>query len=220
MCPGHLLSHSSEEALRVEETRHPEDIGAGSEDPLGELTIALYKFCEPEAQCRGFPGHLQNDRCLLFNTIQSYKWCTVRANSAWVCTHSYVPFSTFLVPWHHTYSPKHLANSKRNKEQVNTCSTTWYIESSVCHSAHTSLMMMVPSMASCRSCRVVLTMVMTRCIRSISWRRKMFMEDSAPIFCSRAFTYGICMVVGGEDQNDVARVVWSIRKSYIWAPIL
>ena len=62
----------------------------------------------------------------------------------------------------------------------------------------TSLMMMVPSMASCRSCRVVLTMVITRCIRSISWRRKIFMEDSAPISWSRAFTCGSVWGCGGK----------------------
>ena len=56
-----------------------------------------------------------------------------------------------------------------------------------CH--HTSLMMMVPSMASCRSCRVFLTIVITLCMRSISCLRKIFIGAMAPIFCSLAFTY-------------------------------
>ena len=52
----------------------------------------------------------------------------------------------------------------------------------------TSLMMMVPSMASLRSSRVQRTRVRTRCMRSISCRRKIVMEDKELIFCRRAFT--------------------------------
>lgn len=51
-----------------------------------------------------------------------------------------------------------------------------------------SLMMMVPSMASLRSDRVVRTKLMTLCILSISWRRKMLMGCSMPIFLSLSLT--------------------------------
>lgn len=51
-----------------------------------------------------------------------------------------------------------------------------------------SLMMMVPSMASLRSVKVLRTSTMTRCIRSISWRRKMFMGCRGPIFFRRSLT--------------------------------
>ena len=53
----------------------------------------------------------------------------------------------------------------------------------------TSLIMMVPSMASFRSVSVCRTAVITLCIRSISCLKKIFMGDSAPIFCSLAFTW-------------------------------
>ena len=51
-----------------------------------------------------------------------------------------------------------------------------------------SLMMMVPSIASLRSDRVVRTRVMTFCILSISWRRKMLIGWSMPIFLSLSLT--------------------------------
>ena len=47
-----------------------------------------------------------------------------------------------------------------------------------------SLMMIVPSIASLRSLKVKRTMLMTRCMRSISCRRKMFIGDRDPIFWS------------------------------------
>ena len=53
----------------------------------------------------------------------------------------------------------------------------------------TSLIMMVPSMASFRSVSVCRTAVITLCIRSISCLKKIFMGDSAPIFCNLAFTW-------------------------------
>ena len=53
----------------------------------------------------------------------------------------------------------------------------------------TSLIMMVPSMASFRSVSVWRTAVITLCIRSISCLKKIFMGDSAPIFCNLAFTW-------------------------------
>ena len=49
-------------------------------------------------------------------------------------------------------------------------------------------MMMVPSMASFRSFSVVRTSVMTRCMRSISWRRKIFNGCRAPILRRRSLT--------------------------------
>lgn len=53
---------------------------------------------------------------------------------------------------------------------------------------NTSLIIIVPSIASFKSVRVCRTKVITRCIRSISCLKKMFMEARAPIFCSRALT--------------------------------
>ena len=52
-----------------------------------------------------------------------------------------------------------------------------------------SLMMMVPSIASLRSVKVFRTRTMTLCIRSISWRRKMFMGWKGPIFWRRSLTW-------------------------------
>ena len=46
----------------------------------------------------------------------------------------------------------------------------------------TSLIIMVPSMASLRSVNVCRTKLITRCMRSISCLRKMFMDARAPIF--------------------------------------
>ena len=74
----------------------------------------------------------------------------------------------------------------------------------------TSLMMMVPSMASCRSCRVLRTLEITRCIRSISWRKKMLMGAMAPIFASLVFTWrgerkgGRQSPVAGEERRERA----------------
>ena len=47
---GHFLPHGRQESLRVEETCHPEDVGTSSEEPLGELSVPVHQFCEPEAQ--------------------------------------------------------------------------------------------------------------------------------------------------------------------------
>ena len=52
----------------------------------------------------------------------------------------------------------------------------------------TSFMMMVPSMASLRSVRSMRTTLMTFCMRSISWRRKMFRGWRIPILFRRSFT--------------------------------
>lgn len=43
-----LLSHSSEEALRVEEACHPEHIRATVENPCGELAVSFQELREPE----------------------------------------------------------------------------------------------------------------------------------------------------------------------------
>ena len=72
----------------------------------------------------------------------------------------------------------------------------------------TSLMMMVPSMASCRSCRVLRTLEITRCIRSISWRRKMLMGAMAPIFASLAFTWK----GGREGGREGDSHWWQVRR--------
>ena len=45
-----FLSHSSEEALRVEEASHPEHIRATIENPSGELTVSFQELREPEPQ--------------------------------------------------------------------------------------------------------------------------------------------------------------------------
>ena len=55
---GDLLPHGSEEALRVEETSHPEHVGSPSEDPSMELGIPLQKFSKPEPKSGGLPRHL------------------------------------------------------------------------------------------------------------------------------------------------------------------
>ena len=52
----------------------------------------------------------------------------------------------------------------------------------------TSLIIMVPSIASLRSVSVCLTALITRCMRSISCRKKIFIGERAPIFCSLALT--------------------------------
>ena len=58
MSSGDLLPHGSEEALRVEETSHPEHVGSPSEDPSMELGIPLQKFSKPEPKSGGLPRHL------------------------------------------------------------------------------------------------------------------------------------------------------------------
>ena len=91
---------------------------------------------------------------------------------------------------------------KRTEETSPTCSERWKAStitamgprhvnlSTICFvfDQLTSLMMIVPSMASLRSTRVFLTRVMTRCMRSISCRRKMFIGARWPILCRRALT--------------------------------
>ena len=87
----------------------------------------------------------------------------------------------------------------------------------------TSLIIMVPSIASFKSVRVCRTKVITRCIRSISCLKKMFMEASAPIFCSRALTFTqtksvkvVCLVPHGKQlkvslrDNKFSYLVWYI----------
>ena len=49
------LSHGSQESLRVEESRHPEDVGATAKTPGVELTVAVNQLGEPESQCAGVP---------------------------------------------------------------------------------------------------------------------------------------------------------------------
>ena len=49
--------------------------------------------------------------------------------------------------------------------------------------------MMVPSIASLRSLRVTLTIMITLCILSISCFRKIFKGCNRPIFFKRSFTY-------------------------------
>ena len=52
MGPCYFLTHGCQEALRVEEASHPEDIGPSLKDPGKELAITLQQFSEPEAKCR------------------------------------------------------------------------------------------------------------------------------------------------------------------------
>lgn len=56
-------------------------------------------------------------------------------------------------------------------------------------SRNVSFIMIVPSMASFKSVNVVRTVEMTRCIRSISCFKKMFIGAYAPIFCIRPRTW-------------------------------
>lgn len=53
--PSDLLSHGCQEALRVEETCHPEAVGSPFKDPGLELTVPLKQLCEPEPQGAGGP---------------------------------------------------------------------------------------------------------------------------------------------------------------------
>lgn len=58
-----------------------------------------------------------------------------------------------------------------------------------CVGSPTSLMMIVPSIASFRSLRLLRRIEMTFCILSISCLRNMFIEFRWPIFIKRAFTW-------------------------------
>ena len=68
--------------------------------------------------------------------------------------------------------------------------------------------MMVPSMASFRSVSVCRTAVITLCIRSISCLKKIFMGDSAPIFCNLAFTWN------EKKKNDNFKPLYSNTSLY------
>lgn len=69
-------------------------------------------------------------------------------------------------------------------------------------SRRSSLMMMVPSMASLSSVKVLRTRVRIRCIRSTSCLRKIFMGWRGPIFCSLSFTcQGDIQAVQIQDQT-------------------
>ena len=48
--PCHLLPHSRQESLRIEEPSHPEDMWPTMEDPREKLTVAFDKLSEPEAE--------------------------------------------------------------------------------------------------------------------------------------------------------------------------
>ena len=54
----YLLIILGTHTLRVEESSHPEDVGASLEDPAVELLVPLQQLCVPEAQRGGLPGHL------------------------------------------------------------------------------------------------------------------------------------------------------------------
>ena len=49
MHPSNFLSYSRQEALRVEESHHPEHIWTSGEEPCGPLLVPLQKLFEPEA---------------------------------------------------------------------------------------------------------------------------------------------------------------------------
>ena len=72
----------------------------------------------------------------------------------------------------------------------------------------TSLMTIVPSMASCRSCRVLRTLEITRCIRSISWRRKMLMGSNGPHLCQ------LCLHLEREGDDHK----WKVRRGKKMVP--
>ena len=46
---GDLLSHGSQETLRVEEACHPEDTRTPLKQPTVELGITIQEICEPES---------------------------------------------------------------------------------------------------------------------------------------------------------------------------
>ena len=55
---SHLLLHGREEALGIEEARHPEDLGSAPVTPGPELSVSLNKLSEPEAESGARPGDL------------------------------------------------------------------------------------------------------------------------------------------------------------------
>ena len=49
------LSHGGEESLWVEESSHPEDVGATTKTPVVKLMVAVNQLSEPEPQRAGVP---------------------------------------------------------------------------------------------------------------------------------------------------------------------
>lgn len=71
LCVGYL-SHSCQEALRVEEACHPEAVGPPFKDPSLELSVPLKQLREPEPQGAGGPRCLKRQttaRTKHYNTI-------------------------------------------------------------------------------------------------------------------------------------------------------
>ena len=60
MSSGNLLSHGCEEALRVEESCHPETGGSAIEQPGGKLSISIQQIGEPETKRSRRPGDLKS----------------------------------------------------------------------------------------------------------------------------------------------------------------
>ncbi len=58
MSASHLLPHGCEEPLRVEKSRHPEDMRAAMEYPSWKLLISLNQLSEPETKRGWFPRNL------------------------------------------------------------------------------------------------------------------------------------------------------------------
>ena len=62
--PFSYLSHGGKEALRVEESRHPEHIWPSLENPTSKLLIAFQEFGIPETECGGIPRNLKTSGLL------------------------------------------------------------------------------------------------------------------------------------------------------------
>lgn len=106
-------------------------------------------------------------------------------------------FSTMWELWHQTCCPEHLLGSARR--QPDTSLTTNNLSTNIKISHYwrfinrdnwnnTSDIIMVPSIASLRSVKVIRTVEMTRCILSISCFRKIFRGCRLPYFFSLSLT--------------------------------
>ena len=71
------LSHSGEETLWVEESRHPEDVGSTLETPGPELAVPLQEIRVPETQGAGVPGDLRRKR----KTLSNFKKTPLRSTN-------------------------------------------------------------------------------------------------------------------------------------------
>ena len=79
MSSCYLLSHGCEEALRVEESCHPETGGSAIEQPGGKLSISVQQVGEPETKRSRRPGDLKS-RTYGYNQTQQKSTIRERTN--------------------------------------------------------------------------------------------------------------------------------------------